>query len=100
MFEIEFMEWLIAALWIFYIIFLLIPLIVLDFYTDYTIKKLQKERRTYNLKSEYLEIELSPEDTKRLYRVMMSKGYTNKDKYINDKLKALEKERSEFKWIP
>ena len=31
---------------------------------------------------------------------MMSKGYTNKGKYINDKLKALEKERSEFKWIP
>ena len=31
---------------------------------------------------------------------MEHEGYTNKDKYINDKLKALEKERSEFKWIP
>lgn len=98
--EIEFIKGLIVTLWVFYIIFLLIPMIALDFYTDYTIKKLQKERRTYNLKSEYLEIELNSDDTKRLYRVMEHEGYTNKDKYINDKLKALEQEREEFKWIP
>lgn len=98
--EIEFMKWLIVALWILYIIFLLIPMIALDFYTDYTIKKLQKERKTYNLKSEYLEIELNSDDIKRLYKVMECEGYTNKDKYINDKLKALEKGKEEFKWIP
>lgn len=94
------MKWLIVALWILYIIFLLIPMIALDFYTDYTIKKLQKERKTYNLKSEYLEIELNSDDIKRLYKVMECEGYTNKDKYINDKLKALEKGKEEFKWIP
>lgn len=98
--EVEFIKWLIVALWVFYIIFLLIPMIALDFYTDYTIKKLQKERKTYNLKSEYLEIELNSDDIKRLYKVMECEGYTNKDKYINDKLKALEKGKEEFKWIP
>lgn len=98
--EIEFMKWLIVALWIFYIIFLLIPMIALDFYTEYTTRKLQKERKTYNLKSEYLEIELNSDDVMKLSEVMRYKGYTNKDKYIKEQLKALEKERSEFKWIP
>ena len=97
--EIEFMKWLIVALWIFYIIFLLIPMIALDFYTEYTTRKLQKERKTYNLKSEYLEVELNSDDVMKLSEVMRCKGYTNKDKYIKEQLKALEKERDEFKWI-
>lgn len=97
--EIELLKWMIISLWVFYIIFLLIPMIVVDFYTDYTIKKLQKERKTYNLKSEYLEIELNSEDTKRIYKVMEHEGYKDKAKYINDKLKALEQEKEEFKWI-
>lgn len=99
MYEIEVMEWLITALWIFYIIFLLVPLMILDIYTDYKINKLQRERKAYNLKSEYLEIELTQEDVMKLYEVMRYKGYTSKDKYIRDKLKSLE-EGNEFKWIP
>lgn len=98
MYEIEFMEWLITALWVFYIIFLLIPLMVLDFYADYKINKLQRERKAYNLKSEYLEIELTQEDVMKLYEVMRAKGYTNKDKYIREQLKSLE-EGDEFRWI-